>query len=93
MTREEFSEYLKKLPCIETQLVYLRQRYKYEEDWEYLNEILSVDMDFPGYYIWENDWNEGQENVEILGCVPISEIDVPLFKEEMERDGKNEDCD
>lgn len=37
-----------------------------------------------GYYIWLSDWNEGQEDVEILGCIDVGEIDVPLFEQQKE---------
>lgn len=80
MSTEDFSNYLKTLEVIEDQLVYMRYKYSCETDWTYANEILMVDTDAPDYFVWLNDWFEGQENIEILGCIPITEIDVPLFE-------------
>lgn len=76
-TEEEFNKYL------ETQqgktdkfLVYLRQRYSWsnENEWEYL--ILYGSFDYEHYdiiptFVWEWDWNEGQDIVEYLGVCPI----------------------
>ena len=30
-----------------------------------------------GNYTWLNDWYEGQQDVEILGCISINDIAVP----------------
>ncbi len=79
MTIDEFNNYLQTLPCIEDQLVYLRYKYDWESEWEYSNQILTVDMNVEGYYCWLKDWNEGQQDVEILGCIAVSEISVPTF--------------
>lgn len=79
MTINKFNEYLQTLPYIETQLVHLRYKYVWENEWTYSNEILTVDMNVEGYYCWLNDWNEGQQDVEILGCVALSDISVPSF--------------
>lgn len=80
MTLEEFFKYLSKLNTIEDRLVYMRYKYSCDDEWTYSNEILEADLSIEGCYIWLNDWNEGQENVEILGCIPISDINVPKFK-------------
>lgn len=80
MSIEDFDNYLKTLEVIEDQLVYMRYKYSWETNWTYSKEILLADMDAPEYYAWLNDWFEGQENIEILGCIPIDEIDVPLFE-------------
>ena len=79
MTIDEFNKYLQALPCIEDQIVYLRYKYDWEHEWTYSNEILEVDFDADGYYCWFNDWNEGQQDVEILGCIAVSDINVSSF--------------
>lgn len=79
MTIDEFNRYLETLPYIETQLVHLRYKYEWENEWTYSNEILTVDMNVEGYYCWLKDWYEGQQDVEILGCIAISDICVPTF--------------
>ena len=79
MSLDEFYKWLEKQPVLEDKLVYMRYKYSWEDRWTYSNEYLEVDMNVDGYYIWLNDWNEGQEDVEILGCIDVSDIDVPLF--------------
>ena len=64
---------------IETQIVYLRYKYTWENAWTYSNEILNVDMSVDGFYIWSSDWNEGQDDVEVLGCIAVSNVEVPCF--------------
>ena len=80
MSIKEFFKYLENKD-IETQIVYLRYRYSWEDDWIYSNQILEVDMSVDGFYIWNSDWNEGQEDVEVLGCIAVSDVEVPLFEE------------
>lgn len=81
MTLNEFFDWLMTKP-IETMIVELRYKYSWEEKWTYSNEILEVDWsngnDCP--YIWLNDWNEGETDVEVLGCVPLSDVIVAPFK-------------
>lgn len=79
MTLQKFHEYLN-TQDIEDKIVYMRYKYSWEDEWTYTNEIIEVDMSVDGYYIWSNDWNEGQEEVEILGCISVSDIDVPEFE-------------
>lgn len=79
MSIKEFFKYLD-TKNIETQIVYLRYKYSWEDTWTYSNEILEVDMNVDGFYIWLNDWNEGQEDIEVLGSIPVSDVEVPLFE-------------
>lgn len=75
MTLNEFFEWLK-TQTIETMIVSLRYKYSWEEEWTYSNEILEIDFSVDSIYIWLNDWNEGQTDVEVLGCIPLSEVVV-----------------
>lgn len=84
MRMEEFKKYLESLESIETQIVYLKYKYSWEENWTYSNEILEVDMNADGYYVWTSDWNEGQEDIEILGCIALYDIYVPKFQKDTE---------
>ena len=86
MSLDEFYKWLEK-QSIEDKLVYIRYKYSWEDRWTCSNEYLEVDMSVESYYIWLNDWNEGQEDVEILGCINVGEIDVPLFKAQKEGEG------
>ena len=36
-------------------------------------EILEFEL---GEYVWENDWWEGQEDVKLLGFIPIDDIRI-----------------
>lgn len=84
MRTEEFKKYLESLESIETQIVYIKYKYSWEENWTYSNEILEVDMNADGYYAWASDWNEGQEDIEILGCIALCDIHVPKFQKDTE---------
>lgn len=79
MSLEEFNKWLESQP-IEDKLVYMRYKYSWEDKWTYSNEVLEADCSVDGFYVWINDWDEGQECVEILGCVSIDEIEIPLFE-------------
>ena len=78
MTLEQFHEYLDKQP-ISDKLVNMRYKYSWEDIWTYSNEILEVNDRVDGYYEWLSDWNEGQEDIEILGCIAVDEIKVTPF--------------
>ena len=41
-------------------------------------------MNTDGYYVWASDWNEGQEDIEILGCIALCDIYVPKFQKDTE---------
>lgn len=79
MTLEEFHDYLKTLP-VEDQVVYLRYKYSFEDEWTYSNELLCVDMNVEDFYVWLRDWREGEEDVEVLGCIALSDVNVPTFE-------------
>ena len=76
MTLEQFFECLKS-QCVTDRIVYLRYKYSWEDEWTYSNEILEGIAD--GTFMWFNDWNEGQEDVEVLGFISIDEVYVPEF--------------
>lgn len=79
-TQEGFDKYLDSsvLNGGDRYLVYLRQRYDWQEEneWEYLLEYLSMDWqhyDKIPTGVWETDWNEGQQIVEYLAVCSIDE--------------------
>lgn len=83
MTREEFWDYINGPKIIrQVYIVSIRQKHTESENWEYTNQILEPDCE--GGFIWLNDWHEGEKYVEILGCIAVSDIDVPDFEEEHE---------
>ena len=73
MTLDEFFKELKSKIMVEPYIVTLKYKYDFEDEYTIRNEILEVD----NYgYIWENDWNEGQTDVEVLGYIPVSEVNT-----------------
>ena len=79
MTQPEFDIWLAK-QTYEDRIVSIRYKYKFEKEWSYSNELLLC-MGEWGDYAWNDDWNEGQDDVEILGCLSIAEVLIPTFKE------------
>ena len=41
------------------------------------NELFMVDMKVDGYFIWESDWYEGEENVVLIDFFPVSDACKP----------------
>ena len=54
-------------------IVRIRYRYLFEDKWTYDNSILTYDIE-TDTFTWLDDWNEGQEDVEVLGYCPVSEL-------------------
>lgn len=79
LTLEQFFKRLDREPRNDY-IVRLRQRYDWQEDWEYFNILLEYNGN-NDEYIWSWDYNEGQQHVEVLGYICIDEVDVPLFTE------------
>lgn len=73
MTLSQFDSFLKHMTHAETMIVRLRYKYSYDTEWTTVNEILEYEN---GDYIWNNDWNEGQEDIEILGYEYLSKLDI-----------------
>ena len=78
MTLKDFFDKLNDLP-IQKYLVDMRYKYDHEDKWERRNEILEYDWDVDDY-AWLNDWDEGQQCVEVLGFIAIDDISVDLLK-------------
>lgn len=79
MILDDFFKLLNTLP-VDDYVVRLTLKYDDEKDYRYTNEILLFDGDD---YIWANDWDEGEQDVEVLGYISVSEIDrfiIPLLK-------------
>jgi len=54
-------------------LVRLKMKYAWEKEYTYSNEILDFEID---HYVWLNDWDEGQDEVYIVGFIPIADVEV-----------------
>lgn len=90
MKIDEFNKWLKTQP-LEDKIVCLKYKYSFEDKWTYSNEYLEVDTSIDGCYCWLYDWDEGQQDVEILGCIDVSKLDISLFVKQAERRMTNED--
>lgn len=56
-------------------IVWLRIKYSHETEWEYIKEVLYLEesCNFDSW-CWLNDWDEGQQDVEVLGYTPVHDI-------------------
>ena len=75
MSLNDFYKFLEG-KSIKDYIVKLRYKYFWEPDWNYSNEILEREPDL-AVYEWRNDWDEGYDKVEVLGCIAIADVDVP----------------
>ena len=77
MTLEEFFDKLYNDRVCEDIIVRLKYKYSHEDEWTYSNEILEYDGNYScGIYCWLNDWDEGQQDVVVLGYIPVDEIKI-----------------
>lgn len=80
LTLDEFFDIIKTMPSTDY-IVKLRYRYDYEKEWTVTNEILEYYADSKSEnYIWLNDWFEGQQWVEIMGFIPVEDVEVVRSK-------------
>lgn len=59
-------------------LVQMRLKYDGDDEWEECTELLlneGPDWTTPKY-VWENDWWEGQEHIEVIAMAPVYAIDL-----------------
>lgn len=59
---------------IGTCAVVMRSRYSHTDPWDYHTEVYDITPSGPGSSLigmWFNDWDEGQEDVEILDVIDI----------------------
>lgn len=82
-----FFKLLDTLP-VDDYIVRIKLKYDNETDYRYTNELLLYEgSDYEGsIYIWNNDWNEGEQDVEVIGYIPVSEVDrfyVPMLLKEV----------
>lgn len=61
--------------CMEDVVVGIKMKYNHEDEYEWLNVIFSCNG-AQEYGIWEYDWWEGQQEVYLVGIIPISEIET-----------------
>lgn len=75
MTKIDFGKWLDNLTYKRNMIVLIKMKYSSESEYTYTNELLMFDGD----YYWENDWDEGQQDVEFLGAIPVDDVCVPPF--------------
>ena len=59
----------------DTYIVTLKYKYEFEENYVVENQILEYDSVVDSY-VWLNDWNEGQTDVEVLGYMLLGDVDT-----------------
>lgn len=76
MTLDELFEILNKPTIIhQDYIVKLKYRYSFEERYTIENQILEYDGS-ENEYIWLDDWNEGQDDVEVLGYIAVQDVQI-----------------
>ena len=78
MTLDEFYKLMDDMPY-DDYIVRIKLKYAWEEDYHYINTLYLLDDEFQ--YCWNDDWNEGQECVEVLGIIAVDTVNVPYIKE------------
>lgn len=84
MKLDDFLKFVSTLP-VDDYVIRLKLKYDHEKDYRYTNELLIYDgSDYEGsIYHWDNDWDEGQQDVEVVGYIAVSDIDrfcIPLMR-------------
>lgn len=75
MTIDEMFNELDNYKIIDAFIVTLKYKYDFEENYTIENHILEYDS-LDDSYVWLNDWYEGQTDVEVLGYIPLSDVDT-----------------
>lgn len=76
MKKEEFIKYLNKLP---DGLYVMRLKYKYDFETVYDVSIEVCEISYPNI-VWFNDWDEGQQDVEIGIIVNLEKLITSIKK-------------
>lgn len=75
MTQEEFYYYCKTLP-FNDYIVKILSKYSHEKVYRKDQVLLSWDPDVKDF-VWDWDWDEGQQDIIIAGIISIDDIDIP----------------
>lgn len=79
LSMEEFHRILKRIPYT-TYIVVLEYKYKHENTYTISNEILSttgdLSEDIHSAYEWLNDWDEGYDDIKVLGFKDVDSLDI-----------------
>ena len=75
MNRHDFNKYLEQIknePGCEF-IVKIRYKYDCETGYRVTHEYLYYDFSYDTW-VWENDWYEGEEDIDFCGIVKIDDI-------------------
>ena len=60
-------------------VILMRDKYDWEKQWEEAAEFISHYWGSQEYFMWDNDWDEGQQDVEFIGLIDTHEIAKIFF--------------
>lgn len=76
MTLDELFEILNKPTTIhQDYIVKLMYKYSFETKYTIENQILEYDGS-ENEYVWLDDWNEGQDDVKVLGYIAVQDVQI-----------------
>ena len=78
MTLDKFYKKIEQLNLREDLIVKIAYKYKWEKDYTFTNEYLQY-IPCRDDWEWLNDWNEGQQDVKVIGFISMSNVTVPAF--------------
>lgn len=76
ISMEEFFKRINKIEGCDY-IVRIRQRYAHEAEWRETNEVLWFAPEHTPSgcsYVWERDWDEGEDFCEVVGYKKIEDI-------------------
>ena len=76
MTLDELFGILNKPTTIhQDYIVKLMYKYSFETKYTIENQILEYDGS-ENEYVWLDDWNEGQDDVKVLGYIAVQDVQI-----------------
>lgn len=72
--QKEVENYNKRIGYMSNYIVRIGYKYDYEKEYFIDNEYLFCDN---GDYVWLNDWDEGQEDVILIGIISVDDVFSP----------------
>lgn len=80
MNIDEFMKFIRTQP-INDYIVRLQYKYRHEDVYTLSNVVLFCDVSNSGIqYIWAYDWDEGQEDVKVLGFIAVDAVTIPKLE-------------
>ena len=73
------NEVIETIPYWDDVLVVIKMKYKHETDYTYICELVLYDDD-KHELVWQSDWWEGQEEVNLVAYYPITEISQAIVQ-------------